>query len=40
MPAERPAPEREEDQRAAPGEPAPYDPEREFVEPAEPAMVP
>jgi hypothetical protein len=46
MPAE---PERdyeeEEERRAAPEsvpswEPEPYDPEREFVEPAEPAMIP
>ena len=46
MPAE---PERdyeeEEERRAAPDnvpswEPEPYDPEREYIEPAEPAMVP
>jgi hypothetical protein len=48
VPAERPEQEeeQEEEQQASPGEstpswePQPYDPEREFVEPAEPAGVP
>lgn len=46
VPAERPEHDQEEERQASPGEstptwePEPYDPERERVEPAEPAGVP